>query len=58
MKKYLRFGEIPKDEKSINFLKMSNQQKDDFSWAMNTFGIDEALNEVPEKSFRAGSLRF
>ena len=31
MKKYLRFGEIPKNERSINFLKMNFSQKEDFT---------------------------
>ena len=54
MKKYLRFGEIPKNERSINFLKMNFSQKDDFTWYKETHGIDEAMQHVPEKALENG----
>lgn len=54
MKKYLRFGEIPKNERSINFLKMNFSQKDDFSWYKEMFGMNEAMKHVPEKALENG----
>lgn len=54
MASYLRFGEIPKDERSINFIKMSNRRNDDFSWALDTNGYEDALKYVPERAFERG----
>lgn len=33
MRKYIRLGEIPTDGKSVNFLKLTKKQKDDFCCA-------------------------
>lgn len=54
MKKYLRFGEIPKNEKSINFLRMRIYQRENFSWDLEAFGSDVAYSKLPEKVFEEG----
>lgn len=51
---FLRFGEIPKNEKSINFLKMTNDQNDNFTYAFDVYGYNEALECVPECAFEKG----
>lgn len=42
MKRYLRFGEIPPGEKSVNYLKMSGKEKDQFNLI---------LEDSPEEAF-------
>nr|DAT53765.1 MAG TPA: hypothetical protein [Bacteriophage sp.] len=37
MKKYIRLGEIPADGKSVNFLKLTKKQKDNFRCASKSF---------------------
>lgn len=32
MKKYLRYGEIPEDERSVNFMKLSFRENEDFTY--------------------------
>lgn len=55
MKKYFRFGEIPNGERSIDFLKLSFEQREDFGWAMENLGTDAAYSEyVPEKALENG----
>lgn len=55
MKKYIRFGEIPKNEQSVNFLKMTLDEVEAFSWALDALGADVAYSEyVPEKAFENG----
>lgn len=55
MKKYLRFGKIPRNEKSVDFLKMSFQQQEGFGWALENLGPDVAYSEyVPEKALENG----
>lgn len=51
---FLRFGEIPKNEKSINFLKMTNDQNDNFTYALDVYGYNEALECVPECAYEKG----
>lgn len=51
---FLRFGEIPKNEKSINFLKMTNDQNDNFTYAFDIYGYGEALECVPEYAYEKG----
>lgn len=46
MKKYLRFGEIPANEKSINWWKVSFDDQSDFSWALENFGYSEAIRMI------------
>lgn len=52
--KYLRFGKIPKNGKSINFFKMTNDQNDNFSFCLDAYGIDQALEMVPDDVFEPG----
>lgn len=54
MGKYLRFGEIPKNEKSINFLKLTLQERKDFSWMLENCGIERTLKEIPQSAFEEG----
>lgn len=51
---YLRFGKIPKNGKSINFMKMTFQQSEDFSYCLENFGYEKAAEEVPEECFEQG----
>ena len=51
---YLRFGEIPKNEKSVNFLKMSFSKNEDFSFFLDCNEYEEALNCLDEKHFESG----
>ena len=55
MKKYLRFGKIPKNEKSVDFLKMSFQQREGFGLALENLGPDVAYSDyVPEEALENG----
>ena len=55
MKKYIRFGEIPPNERSVNFIKMTLDQVDAFSWAIGAMSAEEAYAEyVPEKALEPG----
>lgn len=51
---FLRLGEIPKNEKSINFLKMTNEQNENYTYTLEACGYDEALSFVPENAFENG----
>lgn len=52
--RFIRFGGIPQNEKSINFLKMTNDQNDCFTYALNAYGYSEALKRVPECALESG----
>ena len=54
----LRFGEIPPNGKSINFMKLSLDRNSDFSWALKAYGIEEAYKFVPERCFEEGVAAF
>ena len=54
MEKYLRFGEIPVNEKSINFLKLNFSQKENFAWELENIGFEEAIKSIPENAFESG----
>lgn len=54
MKKFLRFGEIPKNGKSINFLKMTNDQVDNFSFCAEIGDMEQAYEYVPVDAFEPG----
>ena len=54
MEKYLRFGEIPKNEKSINFMKLNFQQQEDFSYFRKNNDIEKALELIPGDAFEDG----
>lgn len=51
---YLRFGEIPKNEKSVNFLKMSCYKNEDFSSFLDCNEYEEALDCLDEEHFENG----
>lgn len=48
-KRYLRFGEVPEDEKSVNFKKMPFSVNEDFGADVEFLGYKEAIKNVPEK---------
>ena len=48
-KRYLRFGKIPEDEKSVNFKKMPFSVNEDFGADVVFLGYKEAIKNVPEK---------
>lgn len=50
MKKYIRLGEIPADGKSVNFLKLTKKQIDDFRFA----SIPEECKECGVSVFASG----
>lgn len=52
--KCLRFGEIPKNCKSVNFLKLTNVQSEDFTYACEVGSYEEALANLPEEAFESG----
>lgn len=52
--KYLRFGEIPKNGKSINFFKITNDQSDYFSDCIRMGYIDQAYENIPEDAYEPG----
>lgn len=54
MKKYLRFGEIPPNEKSINFIKLSLNDNSDFSYFLSLGLISEAYACIPADCFEMG----
>lgn len=54
MKRYLRFGEIPKNEKSINFLKISLNKRDDVHYYLSEGMVEEAYSIVPEEALEPG----
>lgn len=52
--KYLRFGKIPKNGKSVNFLKLTNDQNEDFTYACEIGETEQAFAELPESAFEDG----
>lgn len=54
MKKYLRFGEIPPQEKSIDFIKLSLDDNSDFSFFLSVNAIEDAYNCIPENCYEKG----
>lgn len=45
--RYLRLGEIPKNERSINWFKVSLDNQADFSWELeNGFGYESAIRNI------------
>lgn len=43
---YLRYGEIPPNEKSINWYKVKLDDQRDFSWALEAYGIEDAYRMI------------
>lgn len=54
MKKYLRIGEIPPSGKSVNYLKMTYAQNEDFTQNIQEYGYEFAVKKLPEDVFEAG----
>lgn len=52
--KFLRFGKIPESGKSINFLKMTNDQVDNFSFCVDIGDMEQAYEYVPVDAFEPG----
>lgn len=53
--RYLRFGEIPKRGKSVNFLKLTNAQNEDFTYMCEIGEIERAFDEcVPVDAYEDG----
>ena len=51
---YLRFGEIPPEEKSIDFIKLSLDDNSDFSYFLDVGDIDAAYRCIPEHCYEKG----
>lgn len=60
IKKYLRFGEIPPNEKSINWWKVSLDEQAAFSWAYENYGYEDAIRHIenPDGVFELGVAVF
>lgn len=54
MKKYIRFGEIPSNEKSVNFIKLSFIQNDNFTCALDHGDTAGAYDCIPDDAFEPG----
>lgn len=52
--KYIRFGEIPKNGKSVNFLKMNGNEREDFTYWIRTGNIECAYESISEDKFEKG----
>ena len=51
---YLRFGAIPKNGKSVNFLKLTNEQSENFTFFIEIGDIDYAYESVPDSALEDG----
>lgn len=51
---YLRFGEIPQGEKSIDFIKLSLDDNSDFSYFLSIGNINAAYNCIPSNCYEKG----
>lgn len=51
---FIRFGEIPPGERSINFMKMSFAVNEDFTYECENFGAEFAYSRVDEKYLECG----
>ena len=51
---FIRFGEIPTNEKSINFFKVTNSQNSDFAFAISIGEIETAFSFIPSDAFEDG----
>ena len=54
MKKYLRFGDVPPSEKSVNFIKLSFLQKEAFSYSIDHGDTAGAYDCIPDDAFEPG----
>ncbi|MBF1146876.1 MAG: hypothetical protein HXL87_01610 [[Eubacterium] sulci] len=58
MIKTIRFGAIPPNGKSINFIKLSLDDNEYFSWCLKAYGINDAYECIPEDCFESGVSAF
>lgn len=56
--KYIRFGEIPPNGKSIDFIKLSSDDNEYFSWCLKNYGVNDAYKSIPEHCFEDGVSAF
>lgn len=54
MKYYIRFGEIPPNGKSVNFIKLSFIQNENFTYALDQGDTVGAYDRVPDDAFEPG----
>ena len=52
--RFIRFGEIPVHERSRNFLKMTNSEREDFTDIVGIGGYEQALKEVKRSCYEKG----
>lgn len=53
-KKYIRFGEVPKSEKSVNFINLSFDESANFNYEVEQGNIDEAYSLIPPDALEDG----
>jgi hypothetical protein len=58
MIKAIRFGAIPPNGKSINFIKLSSDDNEYFSWCLKAYGVNDAYESIPEHCFEDGVSAF
>ena len=51
---YLRFGNIPKNEKSINFLKIPFSKNEDFTFLLKNGDTEKAFSIIPDEALESG----
>lgn len=51
---YLRFGNIPKNEKSINFLKIPFSKSEDFTFLLKNGDTEKAFSIIPDEALESG----
>lgn len=57
MKRYIRYGEIPENEKSINFIKLSFDENADFTYFFeNGMNRIEALKAACKRRINSGKI--
>lgn len=56
MNKYIRFGQIPKNGRSVNFMKMTFEQSEDFNYYLENFGHCEKLPDEAGKDLSLHSF--
>lgn len=52
--RFIRFGEIPVHERSVNFLKMTNSEREDFTAIVEVGGYAQALKDVKQSCYEKG----
>lgn len=52
--KYLRFGEIPKGGRSVNYLKLTYETNEDFTYDLRIGDIEGAFEKIPKDAYEVG----